>query len=46
LLQLLRIDAVLGSELTCRYRGAAQVVAQLTSGEPPRGRHGGFVFVS
>jgi hypothetical protein len=28
LLQLLRIDAVFGSKLTCRYRGAAQVVAK------------------
>jgi hypothetical protein len=46
LLQLLRIDAVFGSKLTCRYRGAAQVVARLTLGEPPRRRHGGFVFVS
>ena len=42
----LRIDAVFASELTCRYRAAAQVVARLTLGEPSRGRHGGFVFVS
>src|SRR5580692_12976054 len=46
LLELLRIDAVFGSKLTCRHRGAAQVMARLTSGEPPRGRHGGFVFIS
>jgi hypothetical protein len=46
LLQLLRIDAVFGSKLIRRYRGAAQVMARLTLGEPPRGRHGGFVFVS
>src|SRR5271154_2723542 len=33
-------------ELPVPAFGAAQVVARLTSGGPPRARHGGLVFVS
>ena len=46
LLHLQRIAAVFDSELTCRYRAAAYVVARLALGWPASARHSGFVFVS
>jgi hypothetical protein len=46
LLRLLRIAAVFDSELTCRYRAAAYVVARPALSWPASAQHSGFVFVS